>query len=204
MSGGLGGLGVAAGALVRSGVAAPCAGCTRFVLSSQAWRDLPAALRREPGLDFAGLWADAGHVHALFGAAAPMIASVPVEVGLYGALSGARPGAALFERTVADLWGHQAADAADPRPWLDHGTWPTLRPMSDRPALNAAAPDVPEMGDAAGDTRAGMLPLGPLPPGILDAPVHWRVALRGGTAAAVEARGGYGHRAVLADRKSVV
>ena len=171
-----------------------CAGCERFELSPLAWRDLPGALRASPGLDFIGLWADASHVHALFGAAEPIIASVPVEAGLYGTLSAARPGAALFERAVFDLWGYQAADAADTRPWLDHGAWPALHPLNPRPTPNAGAPDLPEMLAApSGDVLA----LGPLPPNLLDAPALWRVTVARGVAAQVEARGGYGHRGVL-------
>lgn len=182
--------------LIQAGTPVPCAGCLRFELSPFAWRDLAAALRSDPGLDFIGLWADTAQVHALFGAAAPMIASVPVEAGLYGALSAARPGAALFERAIADLWGHQAADAADARPWLDHGAWPTLRPLGERPVPNAGAPELPEMH--APPDGSDVATLGPLPPTLGSAPAYWHVATMRGRVVQVEARGGYGYRGVLA------
>lgn len=185
---------------IRTGVPAPCAGAERFVLSSQAWRDLPAALRADPALDLIALWADPGHVHALFGAASPLIASVPVEAGLYGALSPARPGAALFERAVADLWGHQAADGVDARPWLDHGAWTALRPMADRPAPNTPTPEIPEFHPAPPGSAARTH--GPLGNGIVDAPAAWHLATVSGRITQVEARGGFGHRGVLSVMRS--
>ena len=184
-----------AGRHIRTGEPASCSGAERFTLSSQAWRDLPAALRTDPGLDFVGLWADATHVHALFGAASPLLASVPVEAGLYGALSPARPGAALFERAVADLWGHQAADGVDARPWLDHGAWTALRPMSERPAPNTPTLELPEFHPVPSGSLAQ--DFGPLGAGVIDAPAPWRLATAGGRVVQAEARCGYGHRGVL-------
>lgn len=180
---------------IRTGDPAPCAGAERFVLPSQAWRDLPGALRADPALDFIALWADPTHVHALFGAASPLIASVPVEAGLYGALSPARPGAALFERAIADLWGHQAADGVDARPWLDHGAWTALRPMADRPAPNTPTPEIPEFHPVPPGSAACVH--GPLATGVTDAPAAWQIATSGGRVTQIEARGGYGHRGVL-------
>ena len=181
--------------LIRTGDPAPCAGAERFTLSPHAWRDLPAALRADPTLDLVALWADASHVHALFGATSPLIASVPVEAGLYGALSPARPGAALFERAIADLWGHQAADALDARPWLDHGAWTTLRPMADRPAPNTPTPEIPEFH--AGPPNTTTQTIGPLGTGITDAPAQWHIATANGRVVQVEVRAGYAHRGAL-------
>lgn len=186
---------VPASRFIRTGDAAPCSGAERFTLSSQAWRALPAALRIDPGLDFVALWADPSHVHALFGAASPLIASVPVEAGLYGALSSARPGAALFERAVADLWGHQAADGVDARPWLDHGAWTALRPMSERPAPNTPTPEVPEFHPVPPGST--VQDFGPLGAGIIDGPALWHIATEGGRVVQAEIRCGYGHRGAL-------
>ena len=181
--------------LIRTGTPVPCPPVTRFELTPDAWRALAAALPAQPELVFIALWADAAQVHALFWCGAPLLASVPVEAGLYAALSSARPGAALFERAVADLWGHQAADARDVRPWLDHGTWPLLRPLSDRPAPNAGAPEVPEMAERDGD-RIGWGPLPPLPTPLASGPAHWRAAVAGDMVTALEARLGYAHRGI--------
>jgi len=61
-----------------------------------------------------------------------------VEAGHYPALSPIWPGAAWYERMIRDLWGHAADAGTDARPWLDHGTWPLLRPMALRPEPRTA------------------------------------------------------------------
>ena len=175
--------------IIRGGDAVGC----RFDLSGASWRALMDALAGEPHVALLGLWGDTAQVHALLHAGAPVIASVTVEAGLYAAMSPVRPGAALFERMVADLWGHQAADALDVRAWLDHGRWPLLRPLSERPAPNASAPEVPEMRPVAGDAWA----LGPLPPGFLAQAAQWRIGMEEERVREIEARLGYGHRGVL-------
>jgi Ni,Fe-hydrogenase III large subunit len=184
-----------ASALIREGQAAPCRPWPRYVLTLPAWDAMRAALAEEPGLVFQGLWADTAQVHALFLAPEPLIASVPVERGLYGALSPWRPGAALFERMVLDLWGHRAADALDPRPWLDHGRWPLLRPMSTRPVPNAAQPEPWEPLPAEG---AGLhqIPVGPIH-GSITEPGQFRVTAEGEQVVRLEARLGYAHKGTL-------
>ena len=177
---------------IRAGEAVPCRPWPRHVLSTEQWWGLVQALPGQPELAFVALWADPAQVHALFWCGEPLLASVAVEAGLYAALSPVRPGAALFERMVTDLWGHQAADARDVRPWLDHGAWPLLRPLAERPAPNAGAAEVPEMLAAAGDV-VGFGPLPPTPGGV----AHWRVGLTGDVVRGLEARLGYGHRGVL-------
>jgi Ni,Fe-hydrogenase III large subunit len=190
-----------ASAIIHAAERVDCQPTPRHVLTQQAWFEMTHALDAEPSLAFVALWADATHIHALFQHGAPLLASVPVEAGLYAALSPARPGAALFERAVSDLWGHQAANTADTRPWLDHGVWPTLRPLSDRPVPNAAIseaaePDVPEMLEAIGDA----VPAGPLPPGPAT-PSYWRATVHAGALTRLEARLGWAHRGVLAQMR---
>lgn len=178
--------------VLEMGTPAGCRPIERHVLDQHGWRALLAALAEEPAAAFLGLWADTTHVHALLLADGPALVSVPVEAGLYAALSPVRPAATLFERTVGDLWGHQAADTLDTRPWLDHGAWPLLRPLSDRPVPNGGPPEVPEMRPVPGE----MLACGPLPPGF-GVPGHWRFGLTADGVAQAEARLGYTHRGVL-------
>ncbi len=178
--------------LVRAGAPADCRPWPRFVLAPAAWSAMAEALAAEPSMSLVALWADTVQVHALLQAGGPVIASTPVEAGLYAALSPARPGATLFERMVSDLWGHQAANAADTRPWLDHGAWPLLHPLSERPAPNAGAAERPEMLGGPGEAFR----LGPLPP-VPAGPGHWRVSVEDGAVRAAEARLGYAHRGVL-------
>ena len=186
---------LSAAALIRAGEPIPCRPHPRHLLSPSAWSDLARALRTDPTLAFAALWADPTHIHALFNPHDPLLASVPVEAGLYAALSPARPAAALFERIVADLWGHRAADALDTRPALDHGTWPTLHPLADRPVPNAALSPEPLPPEPLAPGTPGYS-FGPLPPAPA-APAHWRLTLAGPRIAAVDPRFGYTHRGIL-------
>lgn len=185
----------AASALIRAGEAVPCRPWPRYVLTVPGWDAMRAALAEEPSLVLQGFWADTAQVHALFLSPEPLIASVPVEKGLYGALSPWRPGATLFERMVTDLWGHRAADALDPRPWLDHGRWPVLRPMSARPVPNAGQPEPWEKLPAEG---AGLhdIVVGPIH-GLVAEPGGFHVTAEGEQVVRFEARLGYTHTGTL-------
>jgi len=182
-------------ALIAAGEVQPMRPWPRHLLSPEAWRAMAEALRSDPEPVLLGLWADTAHVHVLFMGSTPLIASVLVESGLYDALSPGRPAAALFERMTHDLWGHVAAHGIDSRPLLDHGRWPILRPLSRRPAPNAAPPEP----QAPGAVQPGQHQVSVGPIGSLAAdPVHLRVTAAGETVVRTEARLGYAHRGVLA------
>ena len=187
--------------IIRAGEMHPARPWPRHVLTADAWRDMAAGLARQPELVFEALWADAGHVFALFTGAAPLLVSAPVEAGMYAALSPSRPAAAWFERMVGDLWGHRAADAVDARPWLDHGCWPVLHPMLPQPAPNSGAPETPEMLDVAGDALHGMR-LGPIGSGLVGSglvePALIALTASGERVARMELRLGYAHKGTLA------
>ena len=73
----------------------------------------------------AGLWGDEAAVHAAFiGAERLQVVTLPCPDRRYPALSHLWPGAARLERAARDLYGLEATDANDNRPWLDHGRWP--------------------------------------------------------------------------------
>lgn len=203
-----------ASAMIRAAPSEAARPWPRHVLTPEGWRDLPAALAEEPSLAFQGLWADTTRVHALFQDEAygageppplPLVVSAPVEAGLYAALSPVRPGAALFERALADLWGHQAAaEGVDARPWLDWGCWPQLRPLSARPAPNPAGkPESPEFlpmeAEASGLDAGAILhriPLGPSRAG-LGEPGLFHLTCAGETVVRLEMRMGYAHKGTL-------
>ena len=182
-------------ALIAAGEAQPMRPWPRYLLSPETWRAVADALRSDPEPALLGLWADTAHVHALFMGATPLMASVPVEGGLYNALSPGRPAAALFERMVHDLWGHVAAHGIDSRPLLDHGRWPILRPLSRRPAPNSAPPE--PQGFGAVPPGQHQVSIGPIGAPAAD-PVHLRVTAAGETVVRTETRLGYAHRGVLA------
>lgn len=184
--------------LIRAGSPQPCQPWPRQLLTTEQWREMAAALATTPSLDLLALWADTGAVHALFHEASDgafLLASVTVEAGWYPALSPARPSAAWFERMIHDLWGHNAADATDTRPWLDHSRWGQLAPLSPRPAASSGAPEVPEFLTVEGED-IHQIPVGPVHAGIIE-PGHFRFHAQGETVVRLEVRLGYVHKGTL-------
>ncbi len=182
-------------ALIRRGAVQPMRPWPRYLLAPEAWRAVAQAPVGGPGPAFLGLWADAGHAHALFMADAPLLASVRIEAGMFDALSPTRRTAAPFERMVHDLWGHLAGNGVDPRPLLDQGLWPVLRPLSARPVPNAAPAEPPEFLGATGPDLH-QIPSGPIG-GVMEA-VHLRLTAAGETVVRLETGLGYAHRGILA------
>jgi Ni,Fe-hydrogenase III large subunit len=175
-----------------------CRPWPRQVLARDEWLRLARAAT--PPL--LALWADTAQVHALFADAAAqqvLFVSCAVTDGRYPALSPGRPGAAWFERMVADLWGHEAEDSIDPRPWLDHGRWPHTAPMALRPGPAGPPPEPPEFLPVAGAEEGGDLhqvPVGPIHAGIIE-PGHFRFTCLGETVVRMETRLGYAHKGTL-------
>jgi Ni,Fe-hydrogenase III large subunit len=190
---------MSASASIRAAASEPCLPWPRHVLAPPQWADMAEALASEPTLALLALWADTGHAHAMFideSAGEPLLASTPIEGGLYAALSPARPISAWFERMVYDLWGHTAAGATDERPWLDHGHWPQTQPMALRPGPPHGRSEPPEFLPVA-DGELDQIPLGPVH-GRIGAASHLHIAGRGDTVAGLECRLGYTHKGTLA------
>jgi Ni,Fe-hydrogenase III large subunit len=182
--------------IIRAAGAEPCRPWPRHVLAPPDWAAMVAALAHDSTV-LLGLWADSIQVHALLRRGHDIqAASVPVEAGRYPALSPARPAAALCERMIGDLWGHEAAGGLDTRHWLDHGRWPLAHPLSPRPGLPGGAVEPPEFitVDAPGVMQ---IPLGPVH-GAIGEPAHLRVSVRAETVLHAEARLGYAHKGTLA------
>ena len=119
-------------AIIESGQPTGCRPWPRYLLDAPRWQ----AMTETPGMALLGLWGEPGMAHAAFLDGTRMevlLASVPATEGHIAALSPLRPGAALFERALRDLWGIEAEGGTDARPWLDHGRWPLLAPLR-RPA----------------------------------------------------------------------
>jgi Ni,Fe-hydrogenase III large subunit len=169
----------------------------RRVLSGDDWTMLAA----ERTLDLVALWADTTRVHALFTDANKAVLPVCTAVvdGEYPALSPLRPAAAWFERMIRDLFGHNARNGTDKRPWLDHGRWSNAAPMGLRPASNTGPAEAPEFLPAGG-TRLGedlhQVPVGPIHAGIIE-PGHFRITAQGETVVRLEVRLGYTHKGTL-------
>lgn len=186
-------------ALIRSGTPQGAQPFERFVLTAEAWAELPAALLAEPALALLGMWAEPGVVHAGFldeESGAILFASAPAEGGRYAALSPARPGAIRFERAIRDLWALVAQGAVDDRPWLDHGRWGIAGPMSGNPAPRPGAePPQPEFLPVEGE-GIHVIPVGPIHAGVIE-PGHFRFHIQGECVVRLEARLGYKHKGTL-------
>ncbi len=185
-------------AILRDAPAEICRPWLRHILRHDEWIALAQAAVAEARV-LVALWADTAKVHALFldPAGLTIIAvSTPAEAGSYPALSPFLPGAALYERMIHDLWGHQATGAADVRPWLDHGHWLLSQPMSTRPGPpgQPGQPGVPNYFEP-GDTM--ILPLGPIW-GPLDEAAHLRLSVAGPTIRHADALLGFTHKGTLA------
>jgi Ni,Fe-hydrogenase III large subunit len=170
----------------------------RHVLSPEGWTAMSHSLAGDATLELRAMWADTTHIHAFFhdtDSADFLFASVQVESGLYAALSPARPSASWFERMIRDLWGHNAADALDLRPWLDHGHWTATPPLAARPLPNLAAPEPMEFLASEG-ADLHQIAVGPVHAGIIE-PGHFRFTCSGETIVRLEVRLGYLHKGTL-------
>lgn len=186
--------------LLRATPTAPSRPWPRAELLGEEWQAMAAALAAPDAPELRALWADTARIYVLLQEGESFLfASVAVEAGQYPALSPARPGAAWFERAIADLWGHTATGARDLRPWLDHGRWPAAAPLSARPdpagpqRVDTAEPPVflPSEGE-----ELHQIGLGPVHGGIAE-PAHFRLTVQGETVVRLETRLGYTHKGTL-------
>lgn len=184
--------------IIEGGLPAGCRPWPRYLLDAVRWTRLREALAAEPDLALLGLWGEPGIAHAAFLDAARMeviLASVPATEGWVPALSPVRPSAAWFERGLRDLWAIGAEGGTDGRPWLDHGRWPLLGPLSGRPARHEPDPYPMEFLPVEG-AGIHVVPVGPIHAGIIE-PGHFRFHIQGEIIVRLEARLGYLHKGVL-------
>lgn len=185
--------------LIRAGTPAPSRPWPRYRLAPEAWADLADRLVTDP-LRLITLWADETTIHALFLDAQgdPLVASVPIELRRYLALSPARPAISACERMIRDLWGVEAIGAVDLRPWLDHGNWGLTAPLSPRPGPAVWPPEPPEFTTVPEDHSTGVFQLGLGPvQAVAPGPVHLRLTLDGERISRLEVRLGYAHRGLV-------
>jgi Ni,Fe-hydrogenase III large subunit len=185
-------------ALLTTAFPEPCLPVPRRALDGDGWAQLIRLLGDDPSLELRAMWADQTQVYALFldpSDGAVLFASVAVELGLYHALSPARPSAAWFERMIHDLWGHNAANGLDGRPWLDHGNWTVTPPLAAR-RLEIMVPAEPKEFLPVEGTGLHRIPVGPVHAGIIE-PGHFRFTAQGEIVVRLEARLGYLHKGTL-------
>ena len=166
----------------------------REIVSADVWRN--AAQGLAGGLwTLSGLWGDDGMVHmALVDTTTLAVLSLPCPDGYFPSVGRLHSPAIRLERTILDLFGLLPGDAADTRPWLDHGCWPYVYPLGTRQKAPAAAP-YPFL--AAEGESIHQIPVGPVHAGIIE-PGHFRFHANGETVVRLEARLGYTHKGIEA------
>lgn len=149
----------------------------RTVVDDATWLAAASALQRER-LTLLGLWGDDGAVHmALLEGPTSRFAvfSLDCPRGRFPSIGKLHAPAIRLERTIHDLYGLEAVDAPDMRPWLDHRAPYTFLP-------------------AEGE-HLHQIPVGPIHAGIIE-PGHFRFTAGGETIVRLEARLGYVHKGV--------
>jgi Ni,Fe-hydrogenase III large subunit len=97
-----------------------------------------------------------------------------------------------LERAAADLFGMRFEDAADARPWLDHGRWDIAQPLGD--ASPHPGPEPYPFLPVEGESLH-QVPVGPVHAGVIE-PGHFRFTAQGETVARLEERLGYTHKGI--------
>ena len=168
-----------------------------------------ASTAREEGSRLISLWgAEAAAGTFVMSAAYAMqdgllCVRLPVAMGDEGAasypdLSSIFPCASRMQRAVYDLLGLHATGAADTRPWLNHGNWPSdyfpLQSLSSGnerfESQEADYPFVQVAGDGVHE-----IAVGPIHAGIIE-PGHFRFSVVGEKVLRLEERLGYTHRGI--------
>jgi Ni,Fe-hydrogenase III large subunit len=142
-----------------------------------------------------GLWGDAPEVHmALLGEESSNVAviSYTCKSGKYPSVAARHPPAVRLERAIRDLFGLDAVDASDPRPWLDLGFWTVRHPLGKK---GPAREPVPYKFLPAEGEGLHQIPVGPVHAGIIE-PGHFRFTANGEHVVRLEQRLGWVHKGI--------
>jgi Ni,Fe-hydrogenase III large subunit len=166
----------------------------RALVGEEGWRQAidQLATRR---LVLLGLWGDAPMVHmALFDEPTGEVAVInySCKSGKYPSVGGQHPPAIRFERAIQDLFGLEAVDAPDLRPWLDLGFWNVRHPLGKKAAARkqVAYQFLPTEGEGL-----HQIPVGPVHAGIIE-PGHFRFTANGEHVVRLEQRLGWVHKGI--------
>src|SRR6478609_6051597 len=165
----------------------------RVTVGEEGWLsaiDLLAAGR----VTLFGFWGEASIVHmALLGDGDEIvIVSLGCESGKFPSVAARHAPALRLERTIRDLFGLDAAGAADTRPWLDHGAWGTSAPSGKSAAPREREPYrfLPSEGEGLHQVAVGPVHAGIIEPG------HFRFTANGEHVVRLEQRLGYTHKGI--------
>ena len=142
-----------------------------------------------------GLWGDAPAVHmALLDEASGDVAvvSYTCKSGKYPSVAARHPPAVRLERAIRDLFGLDAVDTLDERPWLDLGFWNVRHPLGKKGPARKPVPYkfLPVEGEGL-----HQIPVGPVHAGIIE-PGHFRFTANGEHVVRLEQRLGWVHKGI--------
>jgi Ni,Fe-hydrogenase III large subunit len=142
-----------------------------------------------------GLWGDAPVVHmALLDEASSDVAviSYTCKSGKYPSVATRHPPAIRLERAIRDLFGLDAVDTLDARPWLDLGFWDVRHPLGKKGPARKPVPYkfLPTEGEGLHE-----IPVGPVHAGIIE-PGHFRFTANGEHVVRLEQRLGWVHKGI--------
>ena len=142
-----------------------------------------------------GFWGEPAAVHmALLSADFSEIVVVSLDCGSrrFPSVASRHPPALRLERTIADLFGLEAAGAIDNRPWLDHQVWERQAPLG----TPRERRDVPPYGFLPSEGEGlHQIAVGPVHAGIIE-PGHFRFTANGEYVVRLEQRLGYVHKGI--------
>ena len=166
----------------------------RAVVTPDVWRTAIDLLGRSRW-SLLGLWGDRAQVHMALhaeGSGEIGVLSLDCPDRTFPSVARTHAPALHLEATVRDLFGLQAAETPEPRPWLDHGRWGLSHPLAATPGPAQARPYafLPVEGESLHE-----IPVGPVHAGIIE-PGHFRFTANGETVVRLEERLGYVHKGI--------
>ena len=166
----------------------------RVLVTDEGWQHAVDSLA-QGRCTLLALWGDAPAVHmALLGEVSDDVAvlSYVCKNNQYPSVGAKHPAALRPERAIRDLYGFEAVDTTDTRPWLDLGFWNVRQPLGKRAAGQKVAPYkfLPVEGEGL-----HQIPVGPVHAGIIE-PGHFRFTANGEHIVRLEQRLGWVHKGI--------
>ena len=120
------------------------------------------------------------------------VVSYTCKSGKYPSVAARHPPAIRLERAIRDLFGLDAVDTLDARPWLDLGFWSVRHPLGKK---GPARKPVPYEFLRAEGEGLHQIPVGPVHAGIIE-PGHFRFTANGEHVVRLEQRLGWVHKGI--------
>ncbi|CAI3924551.1 Fe-hydrogenase III large subunit (HycE2) (PDB:6CFW) [Commensalibacter communis] len=172
-----------------------------FRVEEDEWREIVSKLPLDR-LIFLAMWCSGDDINILFleNGFRPLGVRVAFSIDRYLAVSQIRPAAIIYERMIWELWGKEAMNAVDLRPWLDRGLWKHTWPLSSKQAPTTWPPEQydyempPDIVQKGGE-------LATIDPSSCQgfSPSLWRFAMVGETIIKAESLYGYTHRSIISN-----